>query len=83
MAIESAQDPAFVPRLIPLLTEMSLAEVLDQPFVRDLIPGLLERHHQALELIRERSTCEQGTIYFAMVSFMAGAAISTALSALS
>lgn len=64
LAIESAQDPGFVPRLIPLLTEMSLAEVLDQPFVRDLIPGLLERHHQALELIRERSTCEQGTIYF-------------------
>jgi hypothetical protein len=64
MAIESAQDPGFVPRLIPLLTEMSLAEVLDQPFVRDLIPGLLERHHQALELIRERSSCEQGTIYF-------------------
>ncbi|MGA8300885.1 MAG: phosphoesterase, partial [Terriglobales bacterium] len=30
MAIESAQDPTFVPRLIPLLTQMSLAEVLNQ-----------------------------------------------------
>jgi hypothetical protein len=64
MAIESTQDPVFMPRLIPLLTEMSFAEILDQPFVRDLLPGLLERHQQALELIRERSTCEQGTIYF-------------------
>lgn len=64
MAIEATQDPGFVPRLIPLLTEMSLAEVLDQPFVRDLIPGLLERNRQALELIRERSSCEKGTIYF-------------------
>lgn len=64
MAIESTQDPAFVPRLIPLLTEKSLSEILEQPFVHDLMPGLMERHHQALELIRERSSCERGTIYF-------------------
>lgn len=64
LAIESVQDPAFVPRLIPLLTEMSLGEVLDQPFVRDQLPELLERHREAMELIRERSSCEQGTIYF-------------------
>ena len=64
MAIESTQDPTFVPRLIPLLTERSLPEILDQPFVRDLLPELMERHHQALELIRERSSCERGTIYF-------------------
>ena len=64
LAIESVQDAAFVPRLIPLLTEMSLGEVLDQPFVRDQLPELLERHREAMELIRERSSCEQGTIYF-------------------
>ena len=34
LIIESTQDPAFIPRLIPLLTEMPLAEVLEQPFVR-------------------------------------------------
>ena len=33
LIIESTQDPAFIPRLIPLLTEMPLAEVLAQPFV--------------------------------------------------
>ena len=64
MAIESTQDPTFMPRLIPLLTEMGLAEVLEQPFVRETLPGLLERHEQALALIRERSSCKQGTIYF-------------------
>lgn len=64
LAIESVQDAAFVPRLIPLLTEMSLGEVLDQPFVRDRLPELLERHREAMELIRERSSCERGTIYF-------------------
>jgi hypothetical protein len=64
MAIESTEDPSFMPRLIPMLTQMSLAEILEQPFVRDLVPGLMERHQQALALIRERSSYQQGTIYF-------------------
>ncbi len=64
MVIESAQDPTFVSRLIPLLTEMSFAQILREPLVADLLPALLERHAQSLQLIRERSTCEQGTIYF-------------------
>lgn len=64
MAVESVQDASFVPRLIPLLTEKSLAEILREPLVADEMPALLERHAQSLTLIRERSTCEQGTIYF-------------------
>ena len=46
LIIESTQDPEFIPRLIPLLTEMPLAEVLAQPFVADLLPPLLERHKE-------------------------------------
>ncbi len=64
LVIESTADPAFIPRLIPLLTEMPLAEVLAQPFVADLLPPLLERHGQSLALIRERSRCIDGVIYF-------------------
>jgi hypothetical protein len=64
LIIESTQDPTFVPRLIPLLTEMPLAEVLQQPFVAELLPPLLERHQEALKLIGERSECRDGTIYF-------------------
>jgi hypothetical protein len=64
MVIESTQDPAFIPRLIPLLTEMPLANVLAEPFVADLLPPLLERHKQALELIRSRSEERDGTIFF-------------------
>ena len=64
MVIESTQDPRFVPRLIPLLTEMPLAEVLAQPFVADLLPPLMERHKQALELIRTRSEERDGTVFF-------------------
>ncbi|MHB1023465.1 MAG: phosphoesterase [Acidobacteriaceae bacterium] len=64
MVIESTQDDTLVPRLIPLLTSMSLQAVLDQPFVQELLPPLLERHEQSVALIRQRSSCEQGTIYF-------------------
>jgi hypothetical protein len=64
MIIESTQDPAFIPKLIPLLTEMPLSEVLAQPFVSSLLPPLLERHKEGIELIRSRSQEVDGTIYF-------------------
>jgi hypothetical protein len=64
LIIESTQDQTFIPRLIPLLTEMPLAEVLNQPFVADLLPPLLERHQQALELIRSRADERDGTVFF-------------------
>ena len=64
LIIESTQDPEFIPKLIPLLTEMPLAEVLAQPFVASLLPPLLERHKEAIELIRSRSEECDGTIFF-------------------
>ena len=64
LIIESSQDPLFIPKLIPLLTDMSLAEVLEQPFVAELLPPLLERHHKSLALIGERTESVDGTLYF-------------------
>jgi hypothetical protein len=64
MVIESAEDPQFMPQLIPWLTRMSFAEILEQPMVKHKLPELMQRHEQALALIRERSSCERGTIYF-------------------
>ena len=64
LIIESAQDPKFVPRLIPLLTAMPLDDVLKEPFVAELLPPLLDRHEESLALIRERSEAKDGTIYF-------------------
>jgi hypothetical protein len=64
LIIEATQDPLFIPRLIPLLTELPLAEVLSQPFVAGLLPPLLERHKAAIELIRNRSEERDGTIFF-------------------
>lgn len=64
LAIESTTDPGFIPRLIPLLTELPLDRILAEPFVAELIPPLLERHRDAIAIIRERSRTERGTIYF-------------------
>jgi hypothetical protein len=64
MILESSQDPEFIPRLIPLLTEMPLADILNQPFVAPLLPPLLERHQHAIELIRDRAEERDGTIFF-------------------
>jgi hypothetical protein len=64
LIIESTQDLEFIPRLIPLLTAMPLAEVLAQPFVVSLLAPLLERHREGIELIRSRSEERDGTIFF-------------------
>jgi hypothetical protein len=64
MVIESAADSSLVQRLIPLLTEMSLQQVLDQGFVQELLGPLMERHRAALELIRSRATVDGGVITF-------------------
>jgi hypothetical protein len=64
MVIEANQDPAFIPRLIPLLSEMPLGEIIQQPFVASLIPPLMERHNRSIETLRERAQCVDGTLFF-------------------
>ena len=64
MVIESSADENLVPRLIPLLTEMPLQGVLDQDFVQTLLGPLMERHQNAIELIRSRATVDKGVITF-------------------
>jgi hypothetical protein len=64
MVIESTQDPTFIPRLIPFLANMPLEEILHEPFVAELIPPLLDRHKKSIDIINERSVCEDGTIFF-------------------
>jgi len=64
MAIESTNDDDFLPRLIPFLVNEPLAQVIAEPFVAAVIPPLMERHRKSIEILRQRSECRQGTIYF-------------------
>src|SRR5437763_2368866 len=63
MVIESAPDK-FVPNLIPLLARKSLAEILEEPFVAPLLPPLLRRHELSMEIMKQRTECVDGTIFF-------------------
>jgi hypothetical protein len=64
MAIESTNDPDFLPRLIPFLVAEPLAQVIQEPFVASLIPPLMDRHRKSIDIIRRHSECRRGTIYF-------------------
>lgn len=64
MAIESTNDNGFLPTLIPYLVREPLAQVIQEPFVAALLPPLLDRHRRSIEILRGRSECKQGTIYF-------------------
>jgi hypothetical protein len=64
MAIESVQDPEFVKKLIALLATQPLADILEQPFVAVVLPPLLDRHQRSIDVLRQRASEEQGTIFF-------------------
>ena len=64
MVIESSPEDEVVKRIIPLLTEMSLQAVLDQSFVQEMFGPLMERHREAIDLIRSRARVEDGVITF-------------------
>jgi hypothetical protein len=64
MVIESTQDPAFLPKLIPLLATKPLAEVIREPSVAALLPPLLERHRSSIETLRHRIESKDGTLFF-------------------
>ena len=64
MVIESNQDSELLPKLIPMLAYRPLAEIVKEPVVADRLPRLLERHKESVEILRERSSCKDGTIFF-------------------
>jgi len=69
MVIESTQDPAFLPKLIPLLASKPLGEILEVPFVKPLLPPLLERHRGSIDILKEKSHMKDGTIYFDVTGY--------------
>ncbi len=64
MALENARTEGFGLRVIPLLTEMPLAEIVRQPFVADELKPLLERHREMIELLRDRAYVQQGVLTY-------------------
>jgi hypothetical protein len=64
MAIESSTDRDFVKTMIPLLAYQPLASILEEPFVAAILPPLLERHQRSVDILRQRASEKDGTIFF-------------------
>lgn len=64
LVIESSEDATLIPKLIPLLTEMPLAEIVQKEFVQEQLEPLLERHRAQMELLRERARVERWVLTF-------------------
>jgi hypothetical protein len=64
MVIESTQDPTLMSKLIPLLAQKPLEQILQEPFIAGLLPPLVERHQKSIGILRERTEFKDGTIYF-------------------
>ncbi len=64
MAIESATDPIFGQKLIPLLATKSLQQIIEEPFVAEVLPPLLDRHQRSIAILDERTESKDGTLFF-------------------
>lgn len=64
MVIETAQEPGFIVRLIPLLASEPLEQILSEPFVAPRLAPLMERHQKTIEVLRQRIEYREGTVFF-------------------
>ncbi len=64
MAIEASNRSGFRQDHDSLLAYKSLAEILEEPFVTAILPPLLERHRRSIDILRQRATEKDGTIFF-------------------
>jgi len=64
LAIEAAREPDFVKNLIPLLPYEPLDKLLEAPMVAAVLPPLLVRHQRSIDILRQRTEEQDGTVYF-------------------
>ena len=69
MVIEANQDPQLIPSLIPMLAQKPLAEIIADPMIAERIPPLMERHRRSIEIMRERTQCKDGTVFFDVTGY--------------
>lgn len=65
--IEGEKDPAFVERIITLLTETPLDEVVATDEIQAKLNPILDQHRKTVEIIREKSIYSRGVVRFDLV----------------
>lgn len=64
MVLEANKDPAFIPKLIGDLQGLSLAAIVEQPYVKERLDPLYARHLQTIELVKQKARMEKGVVFF-------------------
>lgn len=64
LVIESAPEEGLVAKIIPDLSERSLADMIRLPIVAKHLGPLLEQHRRSIDLLRQRIEVKGGVIYF-------------------
>lgn len=65
--IEGEKDPAFVEKIIRMLTERSLDEIVESEELQAKLVPILDQHWKTAEIIKERSVAERGVVFFDLV----------------
>lgn len=69
LAIEATPGHEFLQQLIPELAYRPLTEIVEGPLVQAVLPPLLARHRESIEIIRRHSSCIGQTIYFDVTAY--------------
>jgi hypothetical protein len=62
--IESTRDRELLHRIIGLMQQKSLGDILNEPDIRSTFDGLYASHLQSIEVMRQRATCSEGVIEY-------------------
>ncbi len=65
--IEGEKDPAFVEKIIIVLTEKSLDEVVESDQVQKRLRPILQQHWNSVETIKANSVYERGVVKFDLI----------------
>lgn len=65
--IEGEKDPAFVEKIIRMLTRMSLDDIVASPEIKAKLEPILDQHWETAEVIRSRAVAERGVVYFDLI----------------
>jgi hypothetical protein len=62
--IEGEKDPCFVEKIIQMMTEKSLDEIVASEEIQAKLKPILEQHWSTVEIIKERAKYERGVVSF-------------------
>jgi hypothetical protein len=62
--IEATRDRGLLHRIIGLMQQEALADVLKEPDVKSTFEGLYESHLKSIEVMRSRAACNDGVIQY-------------------